>query len=279
MIGFKVQKKQCSTCIYRADSPLNLKKLEGQISDQYGGFTGHRICHHSDDACCAGFWAEHKDQFQVGQVAQRLNMVEFVDDNNRHPLDQCSNTNTEIIMIEITKTSRGFGLGEFADSKGVDCSIQESSLATEAAIWFGVQSANPQRIEGELLVSVTPPVDSIPIAGVPGMNHDILYHTRMHLTIDHVEDLIKNFDEFLTTKTVQKRCFKDRNGIDCSIQLTDNRIELGCDDANPQICDGGWRPVKFPEGTTFTTHVFLGADKIVALLAIMRRFVEDGSIC
>ncbi len=75
---FKVQKKMCSTCIYRANSPLDLENLEAEVKDKYG-FKGHRICHHSDDACCRGFWEAHKDEFQLGQVAQRLNLVEFVE--------------------------------------------------------------------------------------------------------------------------------------------------------------------------------------------------------
>jgi hypothetical protein len=76
---FKVQKKQCKTCIYSPDSPLNLEALEKAIDDGYGGFIGHRTCHHSDDVCCAGFWARHKDKFQMGQIAQRLGMVELVE--------------------------------------------------------------------------------------------------------------------------------------------------------------------------------------------------------
>jgi len=75
---FKVQEKMCKTCIYRPDSPLDLEKLEDQVRDNYGGFKGHRICHHASEACCAGFWAKHKDEFQMGQIAQRLNMVELV---------------------------------------------------------------------------------------------------------------------------------------------------------------------------------------------------------
>jgi len=81
MTGFRVQSKQCSTCIYRPDSPLDLENLESQIADPYGGFTGHRICHNSDDACCAGFWAKHKDEFPMGQVSQRLNLVDLVEDD------------------------------------------------------------------------------------------------------------------------------------------------------------------------------------------------------
>jgi len=77
--GFEVQKRQCATCIYRKDSPLDLKALERQIADPYGGFVGHRICHHSDTACCRGFWSRHKNKFPLGQIAQRLGMVRYVE--------------------------------------------------------------------------------------------------------------------------------------------------------------------------------------------------------
>lgn len=76
---FKVQKKSCSTCIYRKDSPLDLKNLEDAVRDKFGWFKGHRICHHSKDVCCRGFWNKNKDKFQAGQIAQRLNMVEFIE--------------------------------------------------------------------------------------------------------------------------------------------------------------------------------------------------------
>lgn len=75
---FKVQKRMCSTCIYRPDSSLDLKKLEDDVRDPYMGFKGNRICHHSKDVCCRGFWEAHKDEFPMGQIAQRMGMVEFV---------------------------------------------------------------------------------------------------------------------------------------------------------------------------------------------------------
>ena len=78
MNSFQVQSKSCSTCIYRKDSPLNLKNLENAIADKYGGFSGYRICHHSNIACCRGFWNRHKYKFMLGQVAQRLGLVQFV---------------------------------------------------------------------------------------------------------------------------------------------------------------------------------------------------------
>jgi hypothetical protein len=76
---FRVQRVMCATCIYRPDSRLNLKKLEDDVRDPHMGFKGCRICHHSKDVCCRGFWEAHKDEFPAGQVAQRLGMVEFVD--------------------------------------------------------------------------------------------------------------------------------------------------------------------------------------------------------
>lgn len=78
-MGFRVQARQCATCIYRPDCALNIKRLEDQVRDKYMGFTAHRTCHHSTDVCCRGFWDRHKDEFQAGQIAQRLNAVEFVE--------------------------------------------------------------------------------------------------------------------------------------------------------------------------------------------------------
>lgn len=79
----RVQRRQCATCIYRPDSPLDLTALEDAIRDprMEGHFKGSRICHHSKDAVCAGFWARHKDHYDAGQLAQRLSLVVLVDDD------------------------------------------------------------------------------------------------------------------------------------------------------------------------------------------------------
>ncbi len=78
-MSFEVQRSACATCIYRDDSPLDLQKLEAEIADGHGGFNGFRICHHSQNACCRGCWNRHKNNFQLGQLAQRLKAVVFVD--------------------------------------------------------------------------------------------------------------------------------------------------------------------------------------------------------
>jgi hypothetical protein len=83
--GFKVQAKACATCIYRKDSPLDLRRLEAAIADPHmrGFFADYRVCHHSRDACCRGFWSRHKNKFALGQVAQRLGLVRFVREDSR----------------------------------------------------------------------------------------------------------------------------------------------------------------------------------------------------
>ena len=79
---FRVQAEACRTCIYRKDSIHDLQHLENEVRDEFGFFKDFRICHHSEDVCCRGFWNRHKDKFQLGQVAQRLGIVEFVHVDN-----------------------------------------------------------------------------------------------------------------------------------------------------------------------------------------------------
>lgn len=81
-MSFKVQSRMCSTCIYRPDSPLDIKSLEAQVADPKMPrfFAHYRACHHSIDepVCCRGFWDRHKNDFAAGQLAQRQDAVEFV---------------------------------------------------------------------------------------------------------------------------------------------------------------------------------------------------------
>ena len=76
----------CQTCIYRPGLPLDdLKNLEDEVRDPHIGFKGYRSCHHHADAdtvCCRGFWDKHKDEFPLGQVAQRLDVVEFTNEGD-----------------------------------------------------------------------------------------------------------------------------------------------------------------------------------------------------
>ena len=88
--------------------------------------------------------------------------------------------------LKLTFTERGFGIFEFTDRYGSGCSIQKSSLATEDAIWFGVDYANPQ------------------IMGANGWENypipeDVLLSTRMHLTQEQVKKLLPILQTFAET--------------------------------------------------------------------------------
>ncbi len=80
---FKVKKTMCASCIHRPDSALDITVLEDAVRDpnMEGYFKGHRECHtpkRKSGHCCRGFWDRHKDSFTLGQLAQRLNFVEYV---------------------------------------------------------------------------------------------------------------------------------------------------------------------------------------------------------
>ena len=51
---------------------------------------------------------------------------------------------------KLKKTERGFSLVEFTDRYGVECSLQDSSLATEAAIWLGFGPERMHLTEGHV---------------------------------------------------------------------------------------------------------------------------------
>ena len=104
-------------------------------------------------------------------------------------------TNSEgEILMEIKKgfTNRGFDNIEFKDRYDAECSIQKSSLATEDAIWFGVNDANPI-----IMASQTKE------GGTGWVKYDIpkevSLNTRMHLTQDQVKELLPILTVFAET--------------------------------------------------------------------------------
>lgn len=86
-------------------------------------------------------------------------------------------------------TQRGFTKAVFTDRYGVECSIQESSLATEGAIWLGVEESNPRYL--------VPGQGWAPYEYPEGF--DIHTDTRMHLTQDHVKRLLPVMQHFART--------------------------------------------------------------------------------
>ena len=73
--------------------------------------------------------------------------------------------------MKITQTERGFDITEFTDLYGSKCSLQKSSLASQDAVWLGV---DVHFKDGEV-------------------NH------RMHLTRKKVADLLPYLKRFVKT--------------------------------------------------------------------------------
>jgi hypothetical protein len=166
--------------------------------------------------------------------------------------------------MQTTKTERGFQIGKFNDIDGKPCSLQESSLATEAAIWFGTQDATPI-CNGEV----------IPFP------KDTLFNDRMHLTRRLASMIVRRFEKFLNTGVFPVIKSKpDRYGNAFSMFLSDDKqtVWLGCDDANPQVCNMGWKPVPYPEGTQFNIRMHLNKEMIEDLLPFLKRFIQTGGL-
>jgi hypothetical protein len=104
--------------------------------------------------------------------------------------------------MDIGKTERGFRKAEFIDHYGEGCSVQESSLATEAAIWLGIDSPKPQLMARDAPEEwLAPPDDPERHNGwvqVP-LPEGTLLTGRMHLTQEQVRELLPVLEHFAHT--------------------------------------------------------------------------------
>lgn len=84
--------------------------------------------------------------------------------------------------IPIEKTPRGFSIFNFKDSYGCDCSIQESSAASEPKIWFGIDNAKITTKDG-----------------APVGSENMTAFSRMHLSQEQVKELLPLLENFVKT--------------------------------------------------------------------------------
>lgn len=106
------------------------------------------------------------------------------------------------MSLDFKKTYRGFSLVEFNDFYGHKCTLQKSSLATEDAIWLGVDNANPQVMASDaarLGVENGKKTGWVPYPVPP----EVLFSTRMHLSRDQVRDLLPLLQHFADTGEVK----------------------------------------------------------------------------
>lgn len=91
--------------------------------------------------------------------------------------------------IKVETTNRGFGVGKFKDSYNNECSIQESSAATDYYIWLGIDKPKITVFEGESR----------------GKYHEMdvpktwMVESRMHLSREQVKNLLPLLQKFVET--------------------------------------------------------------------------------
>ena len=81
---------------------------------------------------------------------------------------------------------------EFKDYYDKECTLQKSSLATEDAIWLGVDDADPKIMASQVMEGGEGWV-KYPI------HPDVLLSSRMHLTRSQVEELLPVLKKFVET--------------------------------------------------------------------------------
>ncbi len=94
--------------------------------------------------------------------------------------------------MELKKTGRGFPICEFTDHYDHKCSLQKSSLATEDAVWLGVDDADPKIMASKTEAGGTGWVD------YPIPEH-VSLTTRMHLTREQIAELLPYLARFVKT--------------------------------------------------------------------------------
>lgn len=100
--------------------------------------------------------------------------------------------------MKIENTARGFALANFIDRYGAKCSIQKSSLATEDAIWFGVDDADPKILASKARAYGVTTSETTGWVPYP-IPTEVLLTTRMHLTREQVADLLPVLEHFVAT--------------------------------------------------------------------------------
>ncbi len=100
--------------------------------------------------------------------------------------------------MEKGKTIREFDVLKFTDQYGESCSIEKSSLATEDAIWLGIDNPNPQIKAVDAIrlgIKTEKTVGWIPYE----ITKEVFISTRMHLTKQIAAELIPILQHFVKT--------------------------------------------------------------------------------
>lgn len=109
--------------------------------------------------------------------------------------------------MEINRNARGFSYTEFTDLYGKKCSIQNSSLSTQDAIWFGIDDASPQIMSRDA-IKLGLRQETFDERDNGWVNFEVpkevLMHTRMHLSREQVVELLPVLQQFVETGYINK---------------------------------------------------------------------------
>lgn len=108
--------------------------------------------------------------------------------------------------LELKTTGRGFEIANFTDRYGSECSLQKSSLATEDAIWFGVNDAKPQIMSSDAIrLGLRERTNDERDNGWVDFEipKEVLLSTRMHLTQSQVKKLLPYLTKFAKTGSLR----------------------------------------------------------------------------
>jgi hypothetical protein len=101
-------------------------------------------------------------------------------------------------------TSRGFDLHDFHDLYGHSCSLQKSSLASEDAIWLGVNDPNPRILHGDAKRLGVETDATCGWVDYP-LPDEVLCTTRMHLSQQQVKELLPFLQRFAESGSLYHR--------------------------------------------------------------------------
>jgi len=111
-------------------------------------------------------------------------------------------------MAQKFKTDRGFDIITFTDRYDHGCSLQKSSLATEDAIWLGVDDPEPKVMSSQAQQAKTQQMFLLAMFNPEGKNtgwspypipEEVSFCTRMHLTQEQVKELLPFLIKFAET--------------------------------------------------------------------------------
>jgi hypothetical protein len=163
----------------------------GEPGEGYQITAGGGVAHEdpcTDEICRCGHGAEEHS-------GDGLACLDF--DGEGEDTSRCECKAWAPFRIKFSDTQRGFAIGLFSDLYGAKCSVQDSSLATEAAIWLGMDQVDLKVFDPHNGGWRTVPDPPTPRDG------SVLHSGRMHLTVPMAVALADVLDRFIEKGSIQ----------------------------------------------------------------------------